>query len=286
MSETNPVAKAVRECLAAELGVAPPAPERPVTGIRVAAAGTTAKDALGGAMLAKALAGQHLRIDEPGAFDDIPPLLAEIANWDLGVVLSPFKRKAAETVGSLTPSAAATGVVDTIVPLAAGPVGVNTNAWAVTAALDVLVPAGGPGSVLLLGAGASARSTALGIRRTWPDARLVVAARRHAGADELAAMFQGTAVDAADTPDVHADVIVNATTWGETSESEKTPFVFPFADLLRPGSAFFDLNNRRSGLQDLALAGASAVMSGTLMQVITHACRAALARYRADEGER
>ena len=279
------VAEAVRDCLDAELGtlVANFNPDRVAKGVRVAAVGATASHALSSPMLASALAGQNLWIETARAFDHATTLLAEAEGWDFAVVLSPFKRRVSAAVSS--PSAAAIGVTDTLVRFRVGLIGVNTNSWAVAAALRALVPSGGPRHVLLLGAGATARSTALGIERTRPAARLTVSARNLAGARELAAMFHGEAVAAAATPDVKPDVIINATTWGEAAQSEAAPFAFPFEALIRPGVAFLDLNNRLSALQEQALAGSSVVMSGTLMQVITHACRAALARAQRDERE-
>ena len=91
---------------------------------------------------------------------------------------------------------------------------------------------------------------------------------------------------ASEIGDVAPDVVVNSTTWGETAESEQRPYAFPFADVLRPGRAFFDLNNRRSALAEQALDRACVVMSGTLMQVVTHTCRAAMAARLVARGEK
>ena len=279
------VAEAVRDCLDAELGtlVANFNPDRVAKGVRVAAVGATASHALSSPMLASALAGQNLWIETARAFDHATTLLAEAEGWDFAVVLSPFKRRVSAAVSS--PSAAAIGVTDTLVRFRVGLIGVNTNSWAVAAALraqshlaarDMFCswgpePRRGP-----------PRSASSGRGRA---ARLTVSARNLAGARELAAMFHGEAVAAAATPDVKPDVIINATTWGEAAQSEAAPFAFPFEALIRPGVAFLDLNNRLSALQEQALAGSSVVMSGTLMQVITHACRAALARAQRDERE-
>jgi shikimate dehydrogenase len=279
------VAQAVNDCLDAELGVRVSDfdPSRVAKRVRVAAVGATASQALSSPLLASALAGQDLWIETARAFDDPTALLVEVNGWDFAVVLSPFKRHL--SAGIASPSAAEVGVTDTLVRLKVGLIAVNTNSWAIAAALRALVRSGSPRHVLVLGAGATARSIALGTKRTWPAVRLTVSARKLAGARELAAMFHGEAVDAAATPDVKPDVIINATTWGETAESEAVPFAFPFEALIRPAAAFLDLNNRRSALQEQALAGSMVVMSGTLMQVITHACRAALARVQCEERE-
>ncbi len=181
------VAQAVHDCLDAEVGVrvANFGPGRVATGVRVAAVGTTASHVLSSPVLASALAGQNLWIETARAFDDTTALLAQAKGWDFAVVLSPFKRRLSAAVSS--PSAAAIGVTDTLVRSKVGLIGVNTNSWAVAAALRALAPAGGPRHVLLLGAGATARSTALGIKRTWPAARLTVSARKLAGARERSA---------------------------------------------------------------------------------------------------
>ena len=68
--------------------------------------------------------------------------------------------------------------------------------------------------------------------------------------------------------------------WGETDASETGDFAFPFERLAAPGNGFFDLNNRTSSLQTAALQAGMNVMSGTFMQRVTNACRAALLKAR------
>ncbi len=247
--------------------------------VRVAAVGTTAGRALRSPMLDRALSDYALTATSKHAYPDAAQLASDAANWDLGVVLSPFKQDVMRQVNAASSSAAQAGVADTLVSIVGQLVGVNTNSWAVAAALSRLVPSDGPRTVLLLGAGASARSTVLGIRRTWPCARIVCSARSAAAGAQIAALADGATATPEDAADVHADVVVNATTWGETAESEERPFAFPFHALLGPGRVFFDLNNRRSALVEQALDAACVVMSGTLMQVVTHSCRAALAAH-------
>jgi shikimate dehydrogenase len=281
------VGQAVRECLAAEVpgiaatfaddegvpAVSTPAPST----LALAGIGTIAAQSLASPMLARALAAEGLGVAARQSFDSPASLLAA-DGWELALVLSPWKRSLTGVGLALSPSATATGVVDTVLAVHGGRTGVNTNSWAAAAALAATIPSGSEVSVLLLGAGGSARSTALGVRRRWPGARLSVCARDADAAASLAAAFGADAVPLDDAPEVRPDVIVNATTWGETESSQVTPFAFPFSGLLAPGRVFFDLNNRRSALQEEALASACIVLSGTLMQVITHACRAALAR--------
>ncbi|ONH32605.1 hypothetical protein BL253_04645 [Pseudofrankia asymbiotica] len=269
--------------------------------VGIGAIGTTAPHAVGSPMLARAVADAGLSLGAARPFADPDALVAD-PGWTLGVVLSPWKREVAARLGRLSPSAATTGVVDTVLRPPTGsspalssptsssphhtadaaPTGVNTNSWAAQAVLELLAAGRTPASIVLLGAGASARSVALAVRRVWPATRLLVSARSTAGAAELAGLAGADAVAPDGLVDALAGrpptILINSTAWGETPESESQPFPFPMDLLLRPGGAFFDLNNRLSGLQARALAAGATVSSGTLMQRATHAARAAAAR--------
>jgi shikimate dehydrogenase len=166
--------------------------------------------------------------------------------------------------------------------------GLNTNVWALTAALRAIRPAGAePDRVLLLGGGGTARSALAALARQWPMAEVFLSARRPEAAEELRQRFEVTSVAPEQTGELEPAVVINSTTWGETAESEAAgPFAFPAETLLRPGRVLFDLNNRRSALQEQALAAGCVVMSGTLMQRLTHACRAAAVRCVLDGGDR
>ena len=280
---------AVRDCLTNELG--------PSTGgwaetgdglprpIKLTGLGTTAAGALGSALLAGALAGQQLEPSAAIARTAVADVLAD-PDWDLGLVLSPFKVEVGAQIDDLTASAARTGIVDTLLRHNGRVLGLNTNSWALAAALDALRPGVDQPRVLLLGAGGTARSAVLAITRRWSTAEVFVSARRPDSVAELSARFPVNYVAPSETPGLGATLIINSTTWGETPESEAVPFAFPAAELLRPATTLFDLNNRRSALQDQALAAGCVVMSGTLMQRVTHACRAAAARCVLDGGVR
>jgi shikimate dehydrogenase len=279
------IAAGVQRFLATEIAGAatPDAPveaERPAVG--VAAIGTTAATAVHGELLSQALAAAGLRLASAEAYGGPEELLAS-RQWHLGLVLSPFKRDVSGECDALSPSAAATGVVDTVVRGARGVIGFNTNTWAARSALEVLTGGAVPASVLLLGAGASARSVALAVTRAWPGCELVVAARSGAAATELAARFGAGILDQRRTGGTDRsswDVIVNTTTWGETEASESQPFGIDLSGVLAPGRRLFDLNNRISSLQQDALRSGCAVVSGAAMQRVTNACRAALASLR------
>jgi shikimate dehydrogenase len=253
------------------------------SGFGVGAIGTTAPHAVRGRLLADAIAAAGLTLGTTQAFPDPDALLAH-PGWSLGVVLSPWKRDLAGRLAVCSPSAAETGVVDTVLRAspAEQPVGVNTNSWAAQAVLELISAGRTPECIVLLGAGASARSVALAVRRAWPATKLLISARSSAAATELAAVAGADALAPHDLPGALGDrpptIMVNSTTWGETPESETSLFPFPIDALLAPGGAFFDLNNRLSELQARALSAGCTVSSGTLMQRTTNAARAAAVR--------
>ncbi|SNQ47977.1 conserved hypothetical protein [Frankia canadensis] len=277
----DPIRAAVRGCLAAEVGRDLTAAESGGGRLDIGAIGTTAAHAVASPMLARAIADAGLVLGAARHVAD-PAALAADPGWRLAVVLSPWKQAVAVQLTALSPAAVTTGVVDTVLRGPRGLLGVNTNSWAAQVVLELLAAGREPGRIVLLGAGASARSVALGLRRAWPGTELVISARADAAAQELAAAAGALAVPAAELTgllDGQAPaILINSTTWGETRESETAPFAFSFDDLLAPGGAFFDLNNRLSDLQARALRAGCTVSSGTLMQRATHACRAALAR--------
>jgi shikimate dehydrogenase len=270
--------QAVNRCLQ-ESGL--PAPEeetlrRPAV---IAGIGTIAAHALQGRLLLDALAREHVELGQAVPFGDPEALIAS-TEWDLALVLSPWKKAVAERMDSLTSSAKQTGVVDTIIRDGGRAVGVNTNCWAAQAAMETVMGGRSPDSVLVLGSGGSSNSVALAARRAWPHTRLAGSARNSAalaewafrsGADGVAPA--GLLVKFGAAP---PSLIINTTTWGETDASEAGEFAFPFDELAAPGNSFFDLNNRTSSLQTAALKAGMNVMSGTFMQRVTNACRAAL----------
>lgn len=246
----------------------------------IAGIGTTAPHALNGQLLRDALACEEVSLRDATVRSGPDALLAD-DGWDLALVLSPWKRRVSGHVHSLAASARRTGVVDTLVRDREGhALGVNTNSWAAQAAMETVTGGQAPTSVLVLGSGGSARSVALGCRRAWPHTRLVGSARNADDLAEWAHSFDAeTATPSAVTgrfTDAAPTLIVNTTTWGETDASEAETFAFAFKQLLAPGNAYFDLNNRVSALQLAALHGGLSVMSGTFMQRATNACRAAL----------
>ncbi|HTT91715.1 MAG TPA: hypothetical protein VMF65_19330 [Acidimicrobiales bacterium] len=249
------------------------------TTVSVAGIGTTAAKAVHGPLLAEALGTLGCRVASATALGS-PAELINDPSWQLAVVLSPYKREVGEHCDRLAPSATATGVVDTVIRTPAGTVGFNTNTWAAQSALEVLLGGAEPQRVLVLGAGASARSVALAVRRAWPGCELAIVARSLASAEALAAQFSGEAI-VAPSAERAPDVVVNTTTWGETEASEAEPLEVDLAGALAPGVRFFDLNNRVGALPVQALQAGCSVLSGNVMQRVTNASRAALARFTA-----
>lgn len=290
----EPVAAGARRFIEAEIhgaGIEPegPAPLDALTPARdgpggrhpavdVAAIGTTAATAVRGELLAEALVAAGWVRRGAVALADPDALLAD-PGWQLGVVLSPWKRQIGARCDLLAPSAARTGVVDTVVRTPAGAVGFNTNTWAAMSALEALTGGRVPDRLLLLGAGASARSVALAVTRIWPDCQVVVAARSPAAARELAQAFAAQVTDGGAGGGY--GVVVNTTTWGETEASEAQPFSIDLLGVLAPGVGLFDLNNRIGALPIRALAAGCAVVSGAVMQRVTNASRAQLVPYAA-----
>lgn len=276
------VATAARACVAGELGTVAAAPTFEY-GLRVAAVGTTAAQALNSALLMEALTSQRLCATSAQPYSTLSDCVSDASCWDLGLVLSPFKSDASSICTDLSPSARDTAIVDTVLVRRGRLLGVNTNSWALAEALAVVLHERSPEHVLLLGAGATARSAVLGLTRRWPACRITVSARRDDTARELAERFGASYVSPEDTADVGATIVINATTWGETEKSEMILFRYPIDRLLRPGTTLLDLNNRLSALQTRALTAGCVVLSGTLMQRMTHACRAGVARWCFEE---
>jgi shikimate dehydrogenase len=245
-------------------------------GLTIGGIGTTAAKAVRGALLTEALSECGYQVAQATSYGSPGELMAD-PTWQLGVVLSPWKRDVGDHCDHLALSAEMTGVVDTVVRGVAGTVGFNTNTWAAASALEFLLGAAQPASLLLLGSGASARSVLLAVQRVWPECHVSVAARSAHAAEQLTKEFPGLVVRQ-DTP-AAPDVVVNTTSWGETEASEAEPLGIDLEGVLKPGTALFDLNNRVGALPVQALQAGCAVISGTVMQRVTNACRAALVTF-------
>ena len=128
-------------------------------------------------------------------------------------VTMPLKAAAAGAVDRLTPTAAALGAVNTVVPGPDGLVGDNTDGAGLVAALGASgwVPAGR--SCVVMGAGGAARAAVLAL--SGAGAADVVVVNRTPGRAAAAASLAGAAGRVGTAADVgNADLVVNATPIG------------------------------------------------------------------------
>jgi shikimate dehydrogenase len=246
------------------------------TDVNVAAVGTLATPSLGSPLLDAAWRAAGIRIGDRTARADLDGLLAA-PDWDLALVLSPFKGQAAGRCDRLAPRAAATGVVDTLVRAGGVVVGYNTNSHAWAAAATRLMGSDVPERILVVGSGATARSVTFGALRTYPRARVGVAARSRAAAATLVSEHAGSEY-VSDPGGFAPSLVTHVTTVGE--QDDERPLDVPLTAALQPGIRVFDLTNRLSALQHQALAAGCVVMSGNLMQLMTNTLRATLAGTR------
>ncbi len=240
--------------------------------LRMAGLGTVAHRVLQSPGFRLAMDGVDFEIVAP---HETPTDLVADDAWDMALVFSPHKRTTAELVGQLAPTAEATGVVDTLIRFGPEVHGFNTTSWAAQVVLEQFCGDAAPPSVLLLGAGASARSVLAAVRRSWGDATEVTVTGRSAASLQMFGDVRAVSADAAG--DERPSLLVNCTAWGETPDSEQTAFELPFAEFLRPGLRFLDLNNRVSALQGQALSAGAQVMTGIAIRDANNVCRAALA---------
>ncbi len=236
---------------------------------RIAAVGTMANVVLTSPLLRESLEAYGLRPQSFKAYDGLSELVAA-TDWDLCLVLSPCKLAAYEYVKQhLTPTAAQTKVVDTLLRTDAGLVGVNTNAYALAGAVTQLMGDKTPKKVLVAGAGATARSAVVGLHTRFPGATIAVIGRSVEKARALVQDLRlGQAVTSA--ADFDAGLIINATTVGQTNDDEGLSFELP----LHSGVYFFDVNVRQTYLQRDALAEGCMVSSGAPMQIAANHLRA------------
>lgn len=249
----------------------------PVTTPRIGGTGTVAPGALASPLLLRQMEEHGITATTCPAAADPGALLAD-PSWTLALVLSPHKRDVGPRCDRLTPAAAATGVVDTLRRDGDTVLGCNTNSAAAAAAVDLLVGGGPVRRVLVAGTGASTRSVAIGLGRRFPAADLGVWGRSPTGLAALVAELPDVAA-VVDAGGWDADVVVNATTVGETDD--EVPADFALLGALRPGVRFLDLNNRTGRLQRMALAAGCVTAAGICMQLTTNALRVALLAGRA-----
>jgi shikimate dehydrogenase len=181
-------------------------------------------------------------------------------------VTMPHKREAAEACDELAVTAAALGVVNTVVVRDGRLVGDSTDgAGFVDAAREAGVALTGV-ALLVLGAGGAARAIVHAV--AGPTARLRVAARRPDAAAAVAALAPGTApvpFDELDDAVAASDVVVNATPLGMHGEAP------PFAtDRLTPHHVVFDTVYAPSETPLLAAARARGAQAVNGLGMLVH----------------
>lgn len=239
--------------------------------LSLVALGTAAARALVNPSLEAMLTEGGSTIDRRREVDAVDQLSG--SDWDLALVLSPHKQLARAICTSLAPAAAATGVVDTLLRIGDETVGINTNQFGARTALLMLTAGHVPGRILLVGTGATARSILLGARSAFPEATIGVIGRsREKATAMIGERGDGELVDS--PREFAADVVINATTVGESSDDGELPFAL--RDAIGAGTRYFDVNNRTSALQTSALQVGCMVMGGQYMQTVVNAARALL----------
>lgn len=238
--------------------------------ITVTAIGARAHDALASHELCSAFQSFDLALDRSPPRSNSGELFG-VCDWDLALVLSPWKRELVRYCDRLTPTARNLGAVDTVIGTKVGWIGFNTNVFAITSALRGLIDPTRPVSALIIGTGATARATLCALRTSYPDARVSLlgrsAEKARAVVDEIGF---GAAIDA--VPSERFDVLINATAVGERDDAAR--LAHDLSPAMVPGSHFFDLNVRLSALQQQAVARGLVTVSGVGVQQIVHFLRA------------
>lgn len=240
--------------------------------VRVSGVGTVVAAALQSTSLHHAFRSSEvgLRIVAPAGG---PQELVDRRDWNLGLVLSPFKQDVLAYCDKLSRTAGESGAVDTLIRCGGRTWGLNTNAAAASATLKMLLGLQAPRRVLLIGTGASSRSLICALRRDYSEASVYIWGR---SIDRVKALLHRwpDLHHAVEPADAQADLVVNATTVGQVTDDLPQNFT-PVASL-RPGVRFLDLNNRFGTLQERAVSAGCLVCSGTLMQGVTNAIRASI----------
>ncbi|HEX3622043.1 MAG TPA: shikimate dehydrogenase [Acidimicrobiales bacterium] len=203
---------------------------------------------------------------------DVPAALAGVRALGLGglSVTIPHKAAVAAEVDELTPTAAAIGAVNTVVPLGDGRLrGDNTDGAGFLASLadEGFDPAGR--HCLVLGAGGAARAVVHALAGAGA-AEVVVVNRSPARAEEAAALAATVGRVGSPADVAAADLVVNATPVGLAGSDSDVAAVLPLDPaLLGPGQLVVDLvpNPAVTPWMVAARAGGAGVAGGLGMLV-------------------
>ncbi len=239
----------------------------------IAAAGSVAKAILNSPLLRDTFKAHGIQASKFSDYVDCTKLVQD-STWALALVLAPCKPEAYElTSKHLAPMAARTKVVDTILRLDDTLYGINTNVYAIQAAVKQLVGNKRPQTALIAGTSATARSVLVGLHELYPEAHIDVIGRT-AGKTHAVLKVCNTAKAVQNIESGKYDLVVNATSVGVKNYDDRLDY--SIEDTFEPGVRFFDVIIGRTYLQQTALDRGCSVISGAAMQYATNVFRAGL----------
>jgi len=182
--------------------------------------------------------------------DDLDAFMSSLSTRCSGLsVTMPFKTAILPWLDLLHPSVSRTGSANTLVRRGGKMVGLNTDYMAILSLLRQAMSPRGK-SCLVIGTGGAARSAAAAGAAC--GVKLIVAGRRAAPAKRLADRFGGSWVTSEEIPGVHADIIVNATPVGMSTQHGSGGRIVP-RTMVRRSQLVCDFANPPDG--DTALIG-------------------------------
>lgn len=245
--------------------------QRP-SSLRLAAVGVRAAESLSSRVLRERLAYYGF---EPTSLKSLsaPNELLREDDWDVALVLSPFKMSTLPLCNTLSRTARTVGAVDTVLRVDRKTLGFNTNLFGIGANLVRIEAQIGRLYALVLGTGGTARATVGAIRDFCSGASVVVIGRSLEKAENVASSLD-FGVPAASVPSQEFNVIINTTSVGEVDDEET--IAFDLSGVMQQAPYFLDLNIRFSQLQRDALESGLTISSGALIQYLVHHLRAYL----------
>lgn len=242
----------------------------------IAAVGTIASTVMASSTLAIPLAEGGLALgDIERLVVDSPSDLVDNDTWQLALILSPHKQTSVAICASLSPRAVQSQVVDTIIRGPSGLAGLNANSFAISAAVQHFVGHEAPDQILIVGTGATARSSVVGLRASFPHADFGAIGRSSTRTQRFVDEV-GIAERVGDVKSFRPQLVIHATTVGERDDCAWLDV--DLSGILQPGVRVLDLNQRTTELQRRSLASGCATMSGGLVQLLTNVLRVAILR--------
>ena len=246
--------------------------------ISLAAIGTLANARLADGPLLATFKEGGLDVNEVRTFQSPIEMVAD-PEWQLAVVLSPFKRKIVRYCDALSERTLLTGAADTLVRDNRQIIGYNVNSYAIQQALVDLQMLRNSDNVVILGSGGVAASTLAAIASIGVETNVGVLARsRERGVDLISRMKIGRIIESA--KDFGATLVINATTVGECDDCDVLEM--ELGDIFHPGVRLLDANNRLSGLQRLAIESGALVLGGSYLRQVNNVLRVALVSGRGE----